>query len=267
MKPVNWLGRAPTGLQLAGVVTRAGLAVFLFVPVVAIVVLSFSADELLVFPPGQWGFDRYEAFFGSETWVTAVWESLKIGVAAASLALVAGLSLVLAIYRTNLPFKDVLQAVGIGPLVLPRVAYAVALYTFFIQIDLIGKGVGLMLAHAALGIPFVILIVGPAIGRIPVDLEFVAMSLGASRARAIVGVTLRLLLPSIAGAYILAFVVSFDDAIFAVFLSGPEFTTLPKAIYNTVKTGLEPLITAIATLLMVATGIVLSAATFLRRVR
>jgi ABC-type spermidine/putrescine transport system permease subunit II len=163
-----------------------------------------------------------------------------------------------------LPFREALQTLGLSPLIIPGVAYAVAMYTFYAQIRLIGNPIGLVLVHAILALPFVIIIVGAAVNRIPRELELVAMTLGASRFRAMTGITLRLLLPAIGAAFVFAFITSFDEAVFVSFIGGPGLITLPKAIFNSVLTGIDPLITAVAAVLMVCTGIVMMIAVYWR---
>lgn len=231
------------------------LLLFLFAPAALVAVLSFSDDALLHFPPERWGLRQYRAFLTSPEWIHALVLSLQIALPAALLALVVGVPLTVAIYRTRVQVKPLLLVLGVAPLVLPGVSYAVAIYTVFARIHMVGNPVGLVLVHATLGLPFVLLVVGTALQRIPDDLELVAMSLGASRQRAIVGITIRGLLPAIVGAFILAFITSFDEAVLVIFVSGPGLDTLPKAIYGSLKTGVEPLITAIATILMLGTGL------------
>lgn len=253
------------GLRAADLTVRLLALAFLFMPVVATVVMSFSDEKILKFPPGSWGTRQYDTFFGSSYWLDALWESIKIGVLSASIAVVVGLLTVLAIYRTRLPLKGLFQAIGLSPLLLPGVAYAVALYTVFVQVRIRGDMLGLVMTHAVLAVPLVLMIAGSAITRIPAELELVAMTLGASRSRAIGGITLRLMVPALATAFVFAFLVSFNDAVFVSFLGGPGLVTLPKAIFDSVKTGIEPVITAIATLLMLGTGLVLALLFLLRR--
>ena len=128
-----------------------------------------------------------------------------------------------------------------------------------------GRFGGLLVVHVTLALPFVLLIAGAAIARVPKELELAAQSLGASRARAWRDVTLRLLLPAVAASFIFAFVVSFDEAIVTSFLSGPGFVTLPVAVFNSVRFGVDPVITAIATLLTLATALLLLLYGLLRR--
>ncbi len=243
---------------------KACVVVFLLLPAVLVIVLSFSSDANLTFPPDSWGLRQYEALFASDYWIGAVGMSFVIAIPTALLCAVVGVPAALALERSRMRGKGMLWALGVAPLVLPGVAYAVALYAFFIDARLIGTVTGVILAESMLALPFVIIIVGAGLRRIPQELELVAMSLGASNLRATWGITLRLLSPSIAAATVLAFMVAFDEAVLVTFLGGGEIITLPKATYDSVRDGLDPVITAIASLLMVFTGVLMLLATRLR---
>ncbi|RKS68369.1 putative spermidine/putrescine transport system permease protein [Actinomadura pelletieri DSM 43383] len=253
------------GVRAVDLVVRAVAVLFLGVPIVCVVVLSFSNAEVLQFPPEEWGLRQYRSFFGSDTWIDAMVLSFKLATVSAAISLLIGIPAVFALYRSRLPLKGLFQAIGLSPLVIPGVAYAVALYTLFVQFRLTSNMVALVFTYAVHGLPFVLLILGSAMARLPAETELVAMTLGASRPRAMVGITLRLLLPAIGASYIFAFITSFDEAVLINFLGGPGTVTLPKAIFDNVKTGLDPNITAIATLLMAGTGVVGSLAFMLRR--
>ena len=140
-----------------------------------------------------------------------------------------------------------------------------ALYAMYAQFHVVVTTVGLILADSVIALPYVVVIVGAAIKRVPPDLELVAMSLGASRARALIGITFRLTLPAIAAAFVLAFLAAFDEATFVNFVGGPDLVTLPKAIFDSLRLGVDPLITGIATILMGLTGITMMLAVWLRR--
>ncbi|WP_131735489.1 ABC transporter permease [Actinomadura roseirufa] len=253
------------GLKAADLAVRAAAMLFLGVPILCVVVLSFSNAEVLQFPPEEWGLRQYRSFFGSGTWIGAMTLSFKLATVSAAIALLIGIPAVFALHRSRLPLKGLIQAIGLSPLVIPGVAYAVALYTLFVQFRLTSNMAALVLTYAVHGLPFVLLILGSAMARLPAETELVAMTLGASRPRAMVGITLRQMLPAIGAAYIFAFITSFDEAVLINFLGGPGTVTLPKAIFDNVKTGLDPNITAIATLLMAGTGVVGSLAFMLRR--
>jgi ABC-type spermidine/putrescine transport system permease subunit II len=256
-------------LRLIGRIAHEALlilvVIFMVAPTVIVVLLSFSSDEFIRFPPSGWGFRQYTTLASSDKWLEPLGRSLTLGIAAALVAVLVGFPAVLALYRTAAPGREAAQFLGLGPLLAPSVAYAVALYGLFADLRLLGSFAGMLVVHVTLALPFVLLITGAAIARVPRELELAALSLGASRTRAWRDITLRLLLPAVAASFIFAFVVSFDEAIVTSFLSGIGFITLPVAIFNSVRFGVDPVITAIATLLTVATALLLLVYGLLRR--
>jgi ABC-type spermidine/putrescine transport system permease subunit II len=238
---------------------------FLFLPVVVTVVLSFSNQAVLHFPPQEYGTRQYTAFFSSPYWTQSVIKSLQLAFPTAILATVIGLPAVFAFNRTRMPFREGLELAGLAPFLLPGVAFAIAMYAMYVQFHLVGSTLGLILADTAIALPYVVIIAGAAIKRAPKDLELVAMTLGASRLRAMVGITFRLILPAVAASFVLAFIAAFDDATFVNFVGGPGLVTLPKAIFDSLRLGIDPLINGIATILMLLTGIAMTVAVWLRR--
>jgi ABC-type spermidine/putrescine transport system permease subunit II len=245
-------------------VLLAGVVVYMIVPSVLVVVLSFGDDSFIKFPPSKWGWRQYDTLFHSHDWLDPALRSLGVATVSALLATLIGLAAVLAMHRLDMPGRNILQFVGIGPLLVPGVAYAVALYAFFAWTGLLGTPQALVLAHTTIAVPFVLLIAGAAIVRVPRELEAAAHSLGASQLRAWRDVTLPLLLPAIAASFIFAFVTSFDEAVLASFLG---YQTLPVAIFNSVRFGIDPVITAIATILTLSTGGMLTVFALLQRTR
>lgn len=258
---------APNPLKVSGGAICAVLVIFMMAPAITIVVLSFAGGQELVFPPQSWGFIEYHRLFTNGVWVPAIEESLLIGVPVSLLAIGIGFPAALAINRTNLPRKGFIRAFGVAPLVVPAVAYAVALYDFLSQVGLLGSYWGLVLSDTMLVTPFVIIVIEAALIRIPRELELVAMTLGASRRRALLGITVRLALPAIIAAWVLAFATNFDESVFVNFLSGTGLTTLPKAVFDSLRTGLTPSIAAVAAFLMVLSTAVVAVAMWLSRAR
>ncbi|HEY8582822.1 MAG TPA: ABC transporter permease [Capillimicrobium sp.] len=251
--------------RAAGAVVVAAGTLFLLVPALLVVVLSFTADDRFNWPPKEWGLRQYETLFSSPDWLDAIWLSVKIAVPAAGLSALIAVPAVIAIARSRLPGRHLLQASGVLALVIPVSAFAVAMYGVFVQLGLLGTYLGLVLANTVLAFPLMLVVVAAAMSRIPLELELAAMTAGASRTRAWTGITLRLLAPAILAGGVLAFITSFDEAVFINFLGGAGQVTLPKAIFDSVRFGVDPLITAIATLLMVATSLLMLVALRLRR--
>lgn len=246
-------------------VARIGVIAFMLAPGVVIVLLSFSGEPGLRFPPRSWGIRHYRSVAEDETWINAIMTSIGIAVPVAILCVIIGVPAAYALQRTKVPLKGLWTFLGLAPIVIPAVAYAIAVYAFYVQAGWIGFRPALIALNVALAIPFVILIVGAAISRLPPELELVAMSLGASRGRAIVGVTFRLLAPAIMVSAVFCFVTAFDEATFINFVGGPGIRTLPKVVFDSLRFNLDPAITAIATMLMFATGLLLASAAWIRR--
>jgi ABC-type spermidine/putrescine transport system permease subunit II len=240
-------------------------ALLLLAPAGLVAALSFSNDAFFEFPPRGWGWRQYRTLFEDPRWGSALWLSVKIAVPVALLAALVVVPMLFAVQRSRLPGRTALQAAGITGIVLPISAYAVAMYGVFAQVGLLGTYAGLVLANLTLAVPVTLLVTGAAMSRIPAELELAAMVAGASRAQAWVGITVRLLAPAIAAGAVLAFMTSLDEAVFINFLGGPGQETLPKAILDSVRYGLDPVITAIATLLMVGTSIAMGLAAWLAR--
>lgn len=241
---VATLGRLLVGLVAAVMLTPAAM----------VVVLSFSGERFFDFPPRTWGLRQYRVLLEDPRWGEALWLSVKIAAPVALLSALVAVPTLIAVHRSRLPGRNALQVAGLTGLVLPISAYAVAMYGVFAQVGLLGTYIGLVLANLTLALPVMLLVAGAAMTRIPVEFELAAMVAGASRARAWLGVTVRLLRPAILAGGVLAFVASFDEAVFINFLGGPEQETLPKAILDSVRYGLDPVVTAIATLLIAGTS-------------
>jgi putative spermidine/putrescine transport system permease protein len=238
----------------AGAVALAVVVLFMLAPAALVVALSFSNERFFDFPPHAWGFRQYTTLFDDGRWGSALWLSVRIAVPVALVAAVVVVPMLLAVHRGRLPGRHALQLGGLTGLVLPVSAYAVAMYAVFAQVGLLGTYTGLVLADLTLAIPVMLLVTSPALSRIPRDLELAAMVAGAGRVRAWTGITVRLLAPAILAGGALAFMASFDEAVFVNFLAGPEQETLPKAILDSIRYGLDPVVTAIATLLIVGTS-------------
>lgn len=228
---------------------------FMFLPPAVIVALSFSGEDHLSFPPASWGLRQYSALIASDYWLGAIWTSLKIAGPVALVATAIALSAGLAIHRSRLPGRQALSFAGILPLIVPVSAYAVSLYGLFAKLDLIATYGGIILAHVILAVPLSLILLDSTLTALAPELELVAMTLGASRRQAWASITLRLLMPALGASLIFAFLASFDEAVLINFLGGGIFTTLPKAIFDAVRFGVDPLIAAIAALLILITSI------------
>lgn len=264
--PVGRFSRAGDKLaRVVGGIVVAAAAVTLLAPALLTALLSFSADTYLTFPPESWGLRQYETMVEDPLWGSALGLSFKIALPTAILSALISVPAVLAIHRSRLPGRNSLQIAGLTGIIIPISAYAVAMYAVQAQFQLLGTYAGLLIANLVISLPLTLVVTAAAMSRIPIALEQAAMTAGAGRVRAWMGITIRLLAPAILAGSVLAFITSFDEAVFINFLGGPGQVTLPKAIFDSVRFGLDPVITAIATVLMVGTSLLMLVALRLRR--
>lgn len=238
---------------------------FLVAPGVLIAVLSFSNDRAIRFPPMTWGADKYSSIVTSGHWGDPTRLSIEIALWTVAITLIIVVPAVFALGRSALPGKTGATALAIAPLIIPISAYAVGLYAVFAQFDLLSTRTGIVLSHVLQAIPLVFIVLSTSMNQIRPELEYAAMSMGASRVAAWWKVTIPMLLPAILAGAIFAFVASFTEVVFVTFLGGPRLTTLPKYIFDSIQWGVDPAIAAVATLLMVFTTLLMFSATLLRK--
>jgi putative spermidine/putrescine transport system permease protein len=249
---------ARTSERVVSVLTGIAIAVVIVVvlaPAAFAILLSFSNDRSIGFPPQTWGLERYVDFLTSSKWIDPLLLSIRLSLTSASIALIVGLATLVAIHRSRMRFRGLLETVSLVSLVLPVSAYAVAMFIVYTMTGLRGSELGIVLMYAMLGLPMVVLIGGAAVRQLNGDTELVANVLGASKLRAWAGVSLPLLVPALVASFAAAFQLAFEEAVFIDFLGGPGLKTLPKAISDSVRYGSDPVITAIAASLVLITTI------------
>jgi ABC-type spermidine/putrescine transport system permease subunit II len=238
--------------HLGGIVLAAIVAVvcaFLLLPLVVVVPMSFSPTSYAVFPPEGLSTRWYEDFLGSDDWKASLWLSLRVGVATATCATVLGLMTATALARTVRRGGGILRLAILAPLIVPNILTAIGTYDMFTRLGLDGTLVGLVLGHTILALPFTTIILLSVLKGVDMTLEEAAQSLGASSVGAFMRVTLPRLAPALIGAFVVAFVTSWDEVVLALFLSG-DTLTLPAHMFGFLTTQIRPTIAAVSTLLL-----------------
>jgi putative spermidine/putrescine transport system permease protein len=238
---------------------------FLMAPIIVIVPLSFSAGSFLHFPLPGLSLRWYEDFFTSDLWLPALKNSLIVGVGATILATVFGTLAAFGFWRARFPFRRLLFAVLLSPLVVPVVIVAVGVYFAFARANLTDGYLGLILAHAALGSPFVLVTVLSTLSGFDRNLLNAAASLGAPPWLAFRKVAAPILFPGIFSGALFAFATSFDEVVVALLLTGPGQRTLPRQMFAGINDNISLTITAAGTLLVALSGVLLVVAEMLRR--
>ena len=245
--------------------SAAGLGVaFLLLPILALVPMSLSRTTWLAFPPEALTLEWYGRVLADREWREAAGTSLAVAACAASLAALLGTPAGLALGRgRGTPgLRRALRTIVLLPLVVPVVLVAMALYAAFVTAGLGGTLVALILAHATLGVPYVVLSVEAAAGSLDPRLERAARGLGATAWQALRRVTLPLVRRGLLAGTLFAAIVSLDEVVVALFVGGPATTTLPRKMWSTItQDEFDPLLTAVATLqMLVALGLLGAAA-------
>jgi len=245
--------------------TTFGLVVlFLFFPILVIIPLSFSTSDFLRFPPRDLGFRWYHVYFNDPVWMEATWRSFRVALSAGLLATVTGTMAVLWISRTRNRAAGLVTGLFMAPAIVPNIVIALGLFVLALALGVTGREWVLVLGHAALGLPFVVLIVGAAARQVDPDLERAARVMGAGPVRAFRHATLPKLVPAIAAAGIFSFFISFDELIIALFTSGGS-PTIPVRIWTDLRFEINPTVAAVASVLVVFTTAMMIVAELLRR--
>lgn len=238
--------------------TLFAVLLFLLIPIVIVVLISFSADDYLRFPPSGFSLRWYHTFFVKDpTWLEATQRSFVIGLIVCSIAGCLGTLVALPLVRRNFRGRSALEIVLLAPLLVSPMIIAIALYGYFSRAGIPLQSYGIVLGHVLLATPFVVLNVAVSIKSFDVRLEQAAMSLGARPIRVFLRVTLPSIASGLIGGTFFAFLASFDDVIVALFLSGSQ-PTLQKRIWDDIALEISPTVAAASTLLIVATVILLA---------
>ena len=227
---------------------------FLSVPSLIVLPLSFSDDTVLRFPPQAWSSRWYVAFFASMEWRAAATRSLLVATATTLVAMPVGVATALALRNGSGGWENVVRIAVLSPIFVPGVLFGVAVLFLYAQLRLNNTLLGLVLAHSALALPFVTVLMEAGAAQLDRSLEVAAASLGASPLRVIATVTLPLLRPSILSAALFAFLASFDEIALAYFISSGEYATLPRLMFSALRDSIDPTIAVVSSLLIVITS-------------
>lgn len=241
------------------------VVIFLVLPVVIVVPMSFSDTSYLKFPPQGFTLEWYLEIFTSSTWTRPAIFSAKIAFLTSIFSTVLGTAAAVAIVRGRLRGKAALRLLIISPIIAPNIVVAIGMFFAFVQFGLIGSTIGFVFAHSILCIPFVMLTVSAALHRFDPDLELAALNLGASRWTAFRRVTLPIIMPGIASGAIFSFIISFDEPVISYFISSVRQATLPRVIFQNIETSVQPNVAAVSTVLVILSLVLISLSWFVRR--
>ncbi|PWK60611.1 putative spermidine/putrescine transport system permease protein [Roseicyclus mahoneyensis] len=245
---------------------------FLMAPILVVIPLSFNAQNFFTFTPGMLAFDpdayslrHYRDFFTNPDWQQALSNSLKIAPVATLLSVSLGTLAAIGLSQSHVPFKGAIMAVMISPMIVPLIISAAGMYFFYSRVGLQGTYWGVVLAHAALGIPFVIITVTATMVGFDKSLTRAAASLGANPVTTFFRVQMPLILPGVISGGLFAFITSFDEVVVVIFVGSAGQQTLPWQMFTGLREQISPTILAVATILVVVSIALLTVVEVLRR--
>ena len=254
-------GRLPASFGTWTVRLMGGLVIaILILPIIVVMIISFSSASYLTFPPPGFSFRWYEQFFSDSNWMRAFWTSLVVAAMSAGIAIVLGASAALGIVRSSIRGKSTIMLLLVSPIIVPPVVLGLSLYSLFLRFDLVGSVFGLAAAHAIGGLPLVVVILSASLQGVDTRLEQAAAVHGASSLTVFRLVTLPAIMPGLAAATFFAFLHSFDELVLTLFLSSAELKTLPLMLWGDVNYRLNPVLAVVSTLevLLVVAGLALA---------
>ncbi|QYJ03530.1 ABC transporter permease [Nocardioides panacisoli] len=243
------------------------VGLFALLPTLIVVPMSFSSVRSLQFPPPGWSTRWYEEFFTNPEWREAALTSVRVGGVAALLATILGTMAAIALVNSRRRWTVAARTFLVAPMIVPLVVTGVGVYYVFLRWQLTETFVGFVVAHTVLAIPIVVITVGASLQSFDMQLVQASKSLGAGPLATFRTVTLPLILPGVLAGALFAFLISFDEAVVSLFLSGPTMQTLPIKIFQSVTTSLDPTVAAASTVLLGLTTLallVLGMLTYLR---
>ncbi len=238
---------------------------FLVLPILVIVPLSFSDSSFLLYPMPGLSLRWYHNLFHSEAWISAAKNSFIVAPTATLIATVLGTLAAVGLNKADFRGKALVMAVLISPMVVPVVVVGVGVYFFFARIGLSETYTGLILAHAALGAPFVVTTVAATLQGFNQNLVRASQSLGASPLTTFFRITLPVIAPGLISGALFAFATSFDEVVITLFIAGPSQSTLPRQMFAGIRESITPTIAALATILIVFSTCLLLTLEWLRR--
>jgi len=245
---------------------------FLIFPLVVVVPLSFNAvpfftftKEMLSLDPAGYSLKWYEDFFSNLNWQGAVRNSVIIAFFATLLSTTLGTLAALGLSRPNMPAKALVMSLLISPMIVPLIISAAGMFFFYSRVGLQGTHLGVILAHAALGTPFVVITVTATLVGFDNTLIRASASLGASPTTTFFKVIAPLILPGVISGALFAFITSFDEVVVVLFVGSFKQRTIPWQMFSGIREHISPTILAVATILVIVSVALLVAVELLRR--
>ena len=265
--------RLPGRIWHYSFLTYCGMVfIFLIAPLIVIIPLSFNVEPYFTFTPAMMSLDPdafslrwYQDIIDNEQWLQSAKNSIIIATAATLIATTLGTLAALGLSQPYMPYRGIAMAVLISPMIVPVIISAAGMFFFYSKIGLAQTMPGLILAHAALGTPFVVITVTATLIGFDHSLTRAAASLGATPTTTFFKVIMPLVTPGMISGALFAFITSFDEVVVVFFLAGFEQRSIPRQMWAGIRAQISPTILAVATLMVFFSIILLITLEMLRR--
>ena len=270
---MNWLNRPASETQITHkqrlwlYIVAVLVMVFLMIPTLIVIPMSFSASQYLEFPPREWSLRWYEFYFNSASWMQATGTSFKAAILTMLVATPVGVAAAYGLFVSKHKSGQMIFILLISPMMIPIILIAIGVFYVYVQIKMVNTIPGLVIAHTMLALPLVLIIVSASLKSFDINLEMAARNLGASRFRAFMSVTLPQISFAVVTAALFSFLSSFDEVIVALFVSGGENSTLTRNMFNALRDQIDPTIASISTIMVLISTTLLIATQFLGKKR
>jgi putative spermidine/putrescine transport system permease protein len=244
----------------------AAVCVYLVVPTLVVVPVSFTDTDFITFPPQGISWRWYLTFLGEGPWRTSTFTSIIVASLSALLSVALGTLAALGLQRLTPSLARIIVWLLLLPMIVPSIIIAVALYGVFARLGIIGTRLGLILADTLLALPFVVINVSAVMQKLDWHIVDAARSLGAGPIVAFYKVTLPAILPGVAAGFVFAFLTSFDEVVVALFISGIDTVTLPVQMWNGIRFEISPAVAAASSILLIFSVALLIAFTIIQNV-
>lgn len=231
---------------------------FMLAPLVVVMWMSLTPSNLLSLPTTSFSLRWFWAILRHSQFIDAFWFSILLGALSASLAMVLAVPAALALARYRFPGRDGFVALFLSPLIIPHVVLGVAFLRFFTQIGTTGTFIGLLGAHVLVIFPYGLRLVLAALTTSDPAIERAAISLGASQWTVFRRVLFPLMIPGVAGGWVISFIQSFDEVTMTVFVATPSSMTLPVRMYHYIEESIDPLVASVSTIVILLTFLLMA---------
>ena len=245
---------------------------FLIAPILVIIPLSFNAEPYFTFTEGMMSLDReaysvrwYKDIATNPQWIFSAKNSIIVATCSTLIATVLGTLAALGLSQSHMPYRPLVMGILISPMIVPLIISAAGMFFFYSKVGLSQTMPGLILAHAVLGTPFVVITVTATLAGFDHSLTKAAQSLGSGTSRTFFKIQMPLILPGVVSGALFAFITSFDEVVVVFFLAGFEQRTIPRQMWAGIREQISPTILAVATILVCVSILLLTTVELLRR--